>query len=239
MNQYVANLRRLLAVAAAVSLLSGLTSAPLRAQADAKPAEPAAAPKPAAPAKPAKVKKPKPPELSLEEQKKADGVYAKGTNWLSFRAGWAKRTGELAGNGSMGYGLGYQHMMSRKWAFAAGAGYDIVGRFGASADEAVPFTGEFQRHFKWKTAVRPYVGVGGGFYLRKNYRTAGEYTTTTTGGPHFSFGFTSALDAKHVIGLDARVAKLDARAGIVNPTFGLSKDSETVWTVKGSWALAY
>ena len=175
MNQYVANLRRLLAVAAAVSLLSGLTSAPSRAQADAKPADPAAAPKSAAPAKPAKVKKPKPPELSLEDQKKADGVYAKGTNWLSFRAGWAKRTGELAGNGSMGYGLGYQHMMSRKWAFAAGAGYDIVGRFGASADEAVPFTGEFQRHYKWKTGLRPYVGLGGGFYLRKNYRTASEY----------------------------------------------------------------
>lgn len=237
MNQFVATLRRMLAVLAAVSLLSGLMPALSHAQADATPAAPPAAP--SKPAKAPKVKKVKAPEPSLEEQKKADGVYAKGSNWMSMRFGWAKRTGELAGNGLVGYGLGYQHMMSRKFAFAAGVGHDVVGHFGPAIDEAVPFTAEIQRHFKWNTAVRPYVALGGGYYLRKNYRTAGEYTTTTTGGPHFSLGFTSALDGKHVIGLETRVAKLQGRAGIVNPTFGSSGDTETLWTLKASWALVY
>lgn len=238
MNQFLANLRRTLAVLAAVSLLSGLLSAPSHAQSAAKPAAAAAA-KPAKAPKAPKEKKPKAPEKSREEQKKEDGVYAKGTNWVTLRAGWAKRNGELAGNGYLGYGIGYQHMISRKYAFAAGAGYDVLGRFGAAADLAAPFTGEFQRHFNWHTSVRPYVGIGGGFYLRKNYRTPPDYTTTTTGGPHFSFGFTSALDDRHVIGIDARVARVDARTGIVNSTFGVSKDTETLWTVKGSWSLTY
>lgn len=230
MNQFATNLRRVLAVATAISLLSGLTPALSRAQAEAKPA---AAPKPA------KVKQARAPEKSLEEQKKEDGVYAKGSNWLSLRFGWAKRTGELAGDGFVGYGVGYQHMMSRKFAFAAGAGHDVVGHFGPQIDEAVSFTAEFQRHFKWNTVVRPYVGLGGGYYLRKAYRTGGEYTTMTTGGPHFTLGFTSALDGKYVIGIETRVAKVQGRTGVVNPTFGPGRSSESLWSMKASWSLVY
>src|SRR5207249_1860870 len=125
------------------------------------------------PAKPPRVAKAKEPEKSWEEQKKEDGVYAKRSNWLSFRFGYAKRSGELSGDGLVGYGVGYQRMLTRKYAFAAGIGHDIVGHFGTQIDQAVPFTGEFQRYFNWKTAMRPYIGVGGGFYLRKYYRTLG------------------------------------------------------------------
>lgn len=277
MNQFFANLRRVLAVLAAVSLLSGLTPVRSRAQTDpqpanptptstseaaadttkpvslpvstkktkapkvakAKPAKVAAAAKPAKTPKPAKEKPVKAPEKSFEEMKKEDGVYAKGSNWLSLRFGWAKRIGDLAGDGFVGYGLGYQHMISRRFAFGAGVGHDVVGHFGQQIDEAVPFTAEFQRHFRWKSVVRPYVGLGGGYYLRKNYRTGSEYTTTATGGPHVSLGFTSALDDKHVLGLEARVARLQGRTGVVNPTFGPGENTETMWTIKASWALVY
>ncbi len=186
-----------------------------------------------------KVAKVKQPEKSVEEQKKEDGVYAKGSNWLSFRFGYAKRTGDVNGDGLVGYGIGYTHMLSRRYAFGAGVGHDIVGHFGAQLDEAVPFTAEFQRYFKWNTSVRPYVGFGGGYYLRKTYRTGTDYGSSTTGGPHLSLGFTSALDANHVIGFEARVASIKGRAGVVNPTFGPEKDAETIWTAKISWALAY
>jgi len=186
-----------------------------------------------------KVAKTREPEKSWEEQKKEDGPYAKSSNWLAFRFGYAKRSGDLAGDGFVGYGVAYQHMMSRKWAFAAGVGHDIVGHFGTQLDEAVPFTAEFERHYKWNTALRPYIGVGGGFYLRKMYRTGTDYNTTTTGGPHVSLGFTSALDEKHVIGVEARVASLKGRKGIVNPTFGPGQDTETIWTAKVTWALVY
>ena len=198
----------------------------------------------------AKSKPPKPPKLpqepkarpaekSMEEQRKEDGIYAKRSNWLTLRFGYAKRSGDLSGDGFVGYGVAYQHMMSKKYAFAAGVGHDVVGHFQNELDEAVPFTAEFQRHFKWNTSVRPYVGLGGGYYLRKKYRTAFEYNTAPTGGGHVSLGLTSALDPNHVIGFETRVAWLQGRKGIVNPTFGPGQDSETIWTAKISWGLVY
>jgi hypothetical protein len=203
----------------------------------------ASAEKPAKKARPAKAPKAPPvaraPEKSWEEQRKEDGIYAKRSNWISFRFGYAKRTGDVAGDGFVGYGVGYQRMLTRRYAFAATAGHDIVAHFQSQLDEAVPLTGEFQRHFKWSTALRPYVGLGGGYYLRKKYRTAGEYNTTTTGGGHVSLGFTSALDVNHVIGFETRVAWLQGRPGVVNPTFGPGEDTETLWTAKVIWGLVY
>ena len=195
---------------------------------------PAKATKPPKPGKP-----PKPPEKSFEEQQKEDGIYAKHSNWLTFRFGYAKRTGDLTGDGFVGYGVGYQHMITKKYAFAANVGHDVVGHFQNQLDEAFPFTGEFQRHFKWDTALRPFVGLGGGYYLRKSYRTGNDYNTTATGGAHLSLGFTSDLDLHHVVGVEARVARLTGRPGVVNPTFGPGTDSETIWTVKLIWGLVY
>lgn len=199
----------------------------------------AAAEKPAKAPKAAKTPKAKTPEKPLEEQKKEDGIYAKGSNWIGFRFGYAKRSGDFNGDGLVGYGMGYQHMISRRHAFAASVNHDIVGHFGSQTDVAVPFTAEFQRHFAWKGGVRPFVGLGGGYYYRKYYRTGSEYNTTVMGGPHVSFGFTTALDDKHVLGLETRWAKVASREGITNPTFGTSKDSETLWTVKATWGWVY
>ena len=190
-------------------------------------------------AKPAKVANVREPEPSFAEQRKLDGIYAKRTNWMSLWFGYAKRTGDVTGEGLVGYGLAYQRMLSRRLAFEAGAAHDIVGHFGGELDEVVPFTAEFQRHFQWHTAVRPFIGVGGGFYLHKSYRTGSDYNTTTTGGPHFSVGFSSELDANHVIGFVVRVASIKGRPGIVNPTFGPDTASETIWTAKIGWGLAY
>lgn len=253
MNQLVAIRRRrsagtlIVAIVGTVALLTSLLPARARAQAatapapGAKPAEPPAkaaeaASKPAQPAKPAQAKAPEPP---LEQQRKVDGVYTKHSNWLSFRFGYAKRSGDLNGDGYVGYGIGYTRMINSKYAFAAGVGHDVVGHFGPQLDIAVPFAAEFQRHYKWNSSIRPFVGIGGGYYFRKFYRTGTDYNTTTTGGPHFSFGFTSAIDAKHVIGLETRVARIQGREGITNPTFGPGTAHETIWTIKLSWALVY
>lgn len=242
MNQFVPSLRRVSAAVVAIMLLSALSPALSRAQSDAKPADPAAATGKAADAgKTAKVAKEKPakaPEKSFEEQKKEDGVYMKGSDWISGRFGWAKRTGEFNGDGLVGYGVGYQHMINRRLAFAAGANHDVVGHFGPHLDQTVSFTGEFQRHFRWKSGVRPYIGLGGGYYVEKYYRTGDDHTSTT-GGPHLSLGFTSQIDDRHVIGLEMRGARLKGRPGITNPTFGPQDDSEIIWTIKGSWAIAY
>jgi len=176
---------------------------------------------------------------SYEERRKVDGVYAKGANWLGLRFGYANRSGELSGDGFIGYGISYTRMLSKKYAFAAGINHDIVGHFADQIDVSVPFTGEFQRVFKTGADMRPYVGLGGGYYFRKFYRTGTEYNTTAAGGAHVSIGLASQLDDKHVVGFETRVAWVQGRPGITNPTFGPGTDTETIWTAKLTWALVY
>src|SRR5262245_7497804 len=197
----------------------------------------AATTKAAKPKKPPKP--PKPPGPSYEQRRSEDGVYAAGANWLSLRFGYAKRLEDNSGNGLLGYGIGYQRLLSKRWAFAVGAGHDVVGRYGNQIDEAVPFTGEFQRHFQWKSAVKPYVGVGGGYYVRKAYRTGTEYQSHTAGGGHLSLGFVSPATERHVVGLDMRFAFVQGQPDVFNPTFGQGVGTETLWTMKVSWALVY
>jgi hypothetical protein len=176
---------------------------------------------------------------SYEERRKVEGVYAKGANWLGLRFGYANKTGELSGDGFIGYGMSYTRILSSRYAFAAGINHDIVGHFAHEIDVAVPITGEFQRIVKMGGEMRSYIGVGGGYYFRKYYRTGTEYNTTTAGGGHLSLGFTSQLDDRHVIGLETRVAWVQGRPGVTNPTFGPGTDTETLWTVKLTWALVY
>ena len=176
---------------------------------------------------------------SYEERRKEDGVYAKGANWLGLRFGYANRSGELSGDGFIGYGMSYTRMLSNRYAFAASINHDIVGHFADQIDVAVPFTGEVQRVIKMGGEMRSYIGVGAGYYFRKYYRTGTEYNTTTTGGGHVSIGFTSQLDDRHVIGFETRVAWIQGRPGVTNPTFGPGTDTETLWTAKLTWALVY
>ena len=232
MNQSLANLRRAAARLAAFALLTCVHPALAAAQATPEPE----APKPAAAPR---VKKAKPPVKPYEERRKEDGVYAAGANWLSFRFGWAKRAEDLAGSGLVGYGIGYQRMMSKNYAFQARIDNVVVGHYGHDVDISVPFTGEFQRHFLWKSAARPYLGVGGGYYYRKAYRTGLEYTTMPTGGVHLSLGMMSPVNDRHVVGFDLRMAFVEGREGVTNPTFGPGQSVETLWTAKVSWALVY
>lgn len=253
MNLSVANLRRAASAVAAIALLLGLSlsaraqtetpAAPAPADSAAVPAsaDTAAAPAPSTgkPGKAPKVKKPKTPAKPYAERRAEDGMYAAGTNWTSIRFGYAKRIGDFAGQGYVGYGVGWQHMLTRSWAFAAGVGHDVVGHFSNNVDIAVPFTAEFQKHFGWKSAARPFVGLGAGYYFRKTYRTALDYDTQATGGFHVSVGLNAPLGDRNAIGLEARAARVQRAAGIVNPTFGTTEDGETLWTVKGTWALVY
>ena len=176
---------------------------------------------------------------SYEQRRKEDGVYAKGASWLGLRFGYANRTGELSGDGALGYGFSYTRMLSTRYAFSASINHDIVGHFAKQIDEAVPFTAEIQRVFKMGGDMRPYIGLGAGYYYRKYYRTDLEYNTTTEGGGHVSIGLTSQLDDKHVVGFETRVAWVQGRPGVTNPTFGPGEPTETIWTAKLTWALVY
>ena len=103
---------------AAVTLLS--TLAPMVAS--AAPSKPAVTASKAT--KAPKVKKARTPEKSYAEQKAENGVYTRGTNWLSARFGWSKRAGEINGDGLIGYGLQYQRMLNNRDAFVVGVDRD-------------------------------------------------------------------------------------------------------------------
>jgi len=200
------------------------------------------APKPAVDAKKVKApkeKKAKPVEKSIEEQKKEDGLWARRTNWISFRAGYAKGTGKLAGDAVGGYGIAYQRMLDRKWSFGGSISHDVLGHLANSYEIAVPMTVELSRHSRWKTALHPYVGVGAGYYFHKYYRTAGDYTGAPAFGYSLAFGGNTPLDDKHLLGVDARVHFMRGRDGVVNPVFGPEEGTETLWTIKLNWAMAY
>ncbi|MFN8588457.1 MAG: hypothetical protein U0704_11740 [Candidatus Eisenbacteria bacterium] len=230
----------LVALAACASF--ALTAASAVLAADARPAAPAAtsaAPKPAKPKTPKPPKPPKPAEKSYEEQRAIDGVWAKRANWISFGAGYAKSRAKGAGDGLAGYGLSYDRMLNRNWSLGASVNHDLLGHFDHATEVAVPFTVDLTRHFKWKTAVRPYVGVGGGYWFHKYYRTEADYTGAPGSGWHLSFGANLPLDDRHVLGLDTRFSKFATREGVVNPVFGPEDSSESMWSVKLNWALVY
>jgi hypothetical protein len=170
----------------------------------------------------------------------ADGVWAQGSSWLSFMAGYARAGGKNAGDAMGGYGVGYRHMMSNKWSFGAQIRHEVLGHMGPSYEISVPFTAEFTRHMKWKTAIRPYLGVGGGYYFHKYYRTGSDYTGAPGGGWHISTGADLPLDDRHVLGLDARVGFVAQRGeNVVNPVFGPESSTMSQWSVKLTWALVH
>ena len=227
----------------ALVALTLLAVAPASA-ADAKAAKPAVTAKPAKTAKSKaaatpKAPKAKAPEKSLAEEKAENGPWAKTTNWLSFRAGYARNSDPNAGDGMYGYGVGYQRMLSSRVSFGASVQHDILGHLGASQEITVPFTVEFDRHFAWKGAFRPYVGLGGGYYFHKYYRTATANTGAPGAGVFLSFGGNLPVDDRHLIGIDARVSHVNGRDGIVNPVFGAEKASMNFWSIKVNWAYAY
>ena len=216
----------------------GAADAASAAKAKAPAAGKAAAAKPA-PKKARPPKPPRPPEKSYAEQRAEDGPWAKHTNWLSFRAGYAKASGAYAGDGLYGYGIGYQRMLSRRWAFGSSAQYDLLGHLADSYEISVPMTVEFTRHFRWNTAVHPYLGFGGGYYFHKYYRTGNDDTGAPGSGWYLTGGFNLPVADRHVLGLDTRVSFVSGRVGVTNPVFGAEVANEVLWSVKLNWALAY
>ncbi len=193
-------------------------------------------------AKPApKVRAPKPakPEKSIEEQRAADGLWMKRSNWLSFRAGYAKAAGQFSGGGLVGYGIAYQRMLTPRWGFGGAVHHDALGHLGSAVELSVPFTLELNRHFNWHTAMRPYLGAGAGYYWHKYYRTGAEYTGRPGFGSYLNFGTNLPLNERHLLGLDTRVSHVQTSKGSVNPVFGTEKSGETLWSVKLNWAFVY
>jgi len=175
--------------------------------------------------------------------------WSAGRDWLSIRAGYNKSMIDSGAHGSVGAGIGFSHMMSKmkvyKWtlfkqfSFGAYAHVEQVGRFADAAEIEVPVTVELVRHFEMGSQYfRPYVGFGGGSFYRKLYRTGEDYSVVRPGG-YLVIGANTPVDHRHVIGLDARLIRLDASNDPPNPVFGAGDDTAGQWSVKLNYALTY
>jgi len=117
--------------------------------------------------------------------------------------------------------------------------FDQLGRFGDAAELEIPATAELVRHYQWTSPyLRPYLGVGAGGFYRKLYRS-GHDIGRMKPGAYFVFGANSPIDAHHVIGLDARFARVNGDNLVNNPVFGPGKASATHWSIKLNYALTY
>jgi len=156
--------------------------------------------------------------------------WASGQNWLSVRVGYAKSTAVGSGDGGGGYGFGYSRMLAPvkvhkasffKQGYSLGAyvHHELLGRFGAATEVEVPVTVEMLRHYKWKTALRPYLGLGGGGFYRKTYRTGNDLRNINP-GVYVALGANVPIQKGQLLGFDLRVIRLNAENDPVNPIFG-------------------
>jgi len=194
-----------------------------------------------------------------------DSPWAPGRNWLSVRAGFAKSNSEGAGNGFLGYGFGFTHMMGPSedggWRILKNFGlsfyvqHDVIGRFDRAMEIALPATVELTRYFNWGPTIHPYVGIGGGAVYRKTYRT-GDDLRTLKPAYMLSFGANSPVSARGMLGLDVRLLRVDGVNDPPNPVFGIGSYEEsstlsggvetikikretTHWGVKLGYSLVY
>jgi outer membrane protein W len=144
--------------------------------------------------------------------------WAKGKQWLSVRAGYARSAATGAADGNLGFGFGYTRIRSIRWSYSAAAQFDILGRYGDSNEIEVPWTIEMTRHFKWNTALRPYLGVGAGLYYHKISGTQAD-AASLVGGPHLAWGFNLPISDHGLFGLDIRMSVLRPDQQ-TNPVFG-------------------
>ena len=231
---------------AALSAWPGASRATAAAAADSVATPPASsASKPAAtPTRPAAKSTAVPDTLDLP--------WRPGRSWMSFRIGYAKSTVDNGGNGSIGGGFGYSRMLGglklwrfrllRRYSLGAYVHFDQLARFGDAVELEVPATLELVRHYRLGSPyLRPYLGIGGGGYWRGVYRTGYDIGHMRVGG-YVVFGANSPIDAHHVLGLDARVARverIDKENIAVNPVFVDVEESATHWSLKLNYALTY
>jgi hypothetical protein len=191
-----------------------------------------------------------------------DDPWARGTNWMTIRGGYAKSTVDGAGNGGAGYGLGYARMLHpvkiwrwtlfSKFSLGGYAHYEVLGKVGSAAEIEIPATAELVRHFDWNSSFHPYLGLGTGPMYRKTYRT-GLDARNVAMGYYLTLGGNIPVKRMHLLGADVRIIRVKAVNDPPNPVFGLGagefdvengrtvvkSNKGTHWSAKVGYTVAY
>jgi len=170
--------------------------------------------------------------------------WSKHSQWGSVRFGYAKSTAEGSADGNLGCGVGFTRFWNSRWATGAFVHWELLGRYGGAAEIEIPWTLELTRHFKWNTSLRPYLGVGGGVFYHKFYRTGEDEASLRPGG-YLVGGGNMPINDRSLLGVDVR-AILEAEEASTNRIFGVVTDGSPPevkqgarWSVKVSYAWVY
>jgi len=168
--------------------------------------------------------------------------------WLSIRGGYAKSSEVNSPQAGFGVGVGYTRMLDRwrfwRWTmfkhFSLGGSVHVeqLGTYGRAAEYLIPLTVELDRHFSWTPYMKPYVGIGGGAFYRKLYRTGNDIGQFEP-GVFFVAGMNTPLDRSRVLGVDFRYSSVDADGENPNPVFTREEASTRHWGLKLNYSMAY
>ena len=177
-----------------------------------------------------------------KQEKKADidslAAWNTGKSWIMVRGGYAKSGETNAGGGAVGAALGYQQFLNARWAVGVIAQGDLLGKFGGAAEIEYPFTLELTRHYRWKTAVRPYLGVGGGAYYHKYFRSGNDVVKLHSGA-YLVGGFNTPIGKRSILGIDGRMQYVSGDPLVTNPVFGNEDVQLMHYSLKLGWSVAY
>ncbi len=153
----------------------------------------------------------------------ATDSWAKGAQWMSLRAGYATQLGDATGQGGAGYGFGYSRMLNKRWALGLYAHHEVLSKSGAASQMVFPFTAELVRHYKWRTELHPYLGLGGGGFNARTTRSGEDHIRPRT-GYYVVLGANTPIDPHQVLGLDLRVVRFEGETRPVNVVFDSPRD---------------
>jgi hypothetical protein len=171
------------------------------------------------------------------------GPWAKGRQWISVRAGYARSAAEGAADGNVGFGFGYIRFRNSKWSLGAQAAVDILGRYGDAYELEAPWTVEVARHYQWPTTTRPYVGAGGGVFYNKLQGT-GDDRARLLPGFYLMTGTNTIVSPHGLLGFDVRASLVKVNSPL-NPVFGgeattgQSQSRAIHWSAKVTYAWAF
>lgn len=164
----------------------------------------------------------------------AAGMWDKGAQWATLKAGYAKAAVENSADGSLGFGVGYTRFLRKQWSAGLQFHYEVLGRYRGPAEVEMPLTIESAYHFNWPTDFKPYLGLGGGVFFHQ-YKFTGADENQTRSGAYLLTGFDLPLSERALLGAEVRtVGEMDAQSD--NPYFVLEDKTAIHWSVKVTYS---
>ena len=215
-----------------------VTPAPTLAPAPA-PAPPTAAPVKARPEKRARPVEAKTVAVADSVSGETRNPWAKGTNWVTINAGYARSGEPGAAQGSYGFGVAVKHMLNTRYSLALSGGFDQLGRFDTAKEWQYPFTIGIARHFAWKTVARPYFEFGYGLF-QHSFRGTGQDTHKTMTGTTYTGGIDVPTGGRGLIGAYARYEYLtNEKNRKTNPVFDGERNFAVRYALRVTYSLLF